>query len=98
MAREARNNRRRVSVWSWMWTILALWIPGVNIIVMFLLVFLSKSQPKRSFAAAALWLMLILAVLTFAAFMLFPGEILSFAQKLEDLRFGSSQLQTLPPL
>ncbi len=74
MSREGRTSRNRVSVLSWMWTIVLACIPGVNIIVCFLLAFLAKRQPKRTFAIAALWLMLIVAVLIFAAFLILPGR------------------------
>ena len=85
MSREGRTSRNRVSVLSWMWTIVLACIPGVNIIVLFLLAFLSKRQPKRAFAIAGLWLMLILAVLIFAAFLIVPAEMLSFGEWLRDL-------------
>ena len=58
MSREGRSSRNRVSILSWMWTIVLACIPGVNIIAMFLLAFLSRKQPKRSFAVASLILML----------------------------------------
>ena len=85
MSREGRVSRNRVSVWSWMWTILLACIPGVNIIALFLLAFLAKKQPKRTFAVAWLVLMLIVAVLIFAAFLLFPSELLAFSEWLRDL-------------
>ena len=84
MSREGRSSRNRVSVLSWMWTIVLACIPGVNIIAMFLLAFLAKRQPKRTFAIASLWLMLIVAVLIFAAFLFFPAEMLSFGEWLRD--------------
>lgn len=94
-----KGPRNRVSVWNWMGTILLTAIPGVNIIAMFLFVFLAKSQPKRSYAAAVLWLMLICVVLVFAAFMIFPAELLSFADWLktltpvaEDIALGANPL------
>ena len=85
MSREGRSSRNRVSVWSWMWTILLSCIPGVNIIVLFLLAFLAKQQPKRTFAIAGLVLMLIFAVLVFAAFLIFPAQLLSFSEWLRSL-------------
>ena len=54
MSREGRVSRNRVSILNWMWTIVLACIPGVNIIALFLLAFLSKKQPKRAFAAACL--------------------------------------------
>ena len=48
MSREGRSSRNRVSVLNWMWTIVLACIPGVNIIALFLLAFLSKKQPKRT--------------------------------------------------
>ena len=85
MSREGRSSRNRVSILSWMWTIVLACIPGVNIIAMFLLAFLSKKQPKRSFAVASLILMLIVAILIFVAFLVFPAELLAFGEWLRDL-------------
>ena len=79
MSREGRSSRNRVSILSWMWTIVLACIPGVNIIAMFLLAFLAK-QPKRSFAVASLILMLIVAILIFVAFLVFPAELLAFGE------------------
>ena len=84
MSREGRSSRNRVSILNWMWTILLACIPGVNIIALFLLAFLSKKQPKRSFAVAALLLMLIVAILIFVAFLVFPAELLAFADWLRE--------------
>jgi len=76
----ARNKpRKRVSVWNWMGTLILLSIPGVNIVVLFLFAFLAKSQSKRNFAIAALILLLIAVILTFAAFLVFPAELRSLA-------------------
>ena len=80
MSREGRSSRNRVSVLNWMWTIVLACIPGVNIIALFLLAFLSKKQPKRTFAAAALVLMRIVAILSFVGFLVFPSELLSFGE------------------
>ena len=84
MSREGRTSRNRVSVLSWMWTIVLACIPGVNIIVLFLLAFLSKRQPKRAFAIAGLWLMLIGSA-HLCRVLIFPAEILSFGEWLRDL-------------
>lgn len=84
MSREGRSSRNRVSILNWMWTILLACIPGVNIIALFLLAFLSKKQPKRSFAVAALLLMLIVAILIFVAFLVFPAELLAFGDWLRE--------------
>lgn len=85
MSREGRSSRNRVSILSWMWTIVLTCIPGVNIIAMFLLAFLARKQPKRSFAVASLILMLIVAILIFVAFLVFPAELLAFGEWLRDL-------------
>ena len=57
----------------------------MNIIALFLLAFLSKKQPKRTFAIAALILMLIVAILVFVAFLAFPAQLLSFGEWLRGL-------------
>ena len=85
MSREGRSSRNRVSILNWLWTIVLACIPGVNIVALFLLAFLSKKQPKRTFAAAALILMLIVAILIFVAFLVFPAELLAFGEWLRDL-------------
>lgn len=85
MSREGRVSRNRVSVLNWMWTVVLACIPGVNIIALFLLAFLSKKQPKRTFAIAALILMLIVAILVFVAFLAFPAQLLSFGEWLRGL-------------
>ena len=45
MSREGSCYRNRVSILSWMWTIVLACIPGVNIIAILLLAFLGKKQP-----------------------------------------------------
>ncbi len=85
MSREGRSSRNRVSILNWLWTIVLACIPGVNIVALFLLAFLSKKQPKRTFAAAALILMLIVAILIFVAFLVFPAELLAFGEWLRGL-------------
>jgi cytochrome bd-type quinol oxidase subunit 2 len=86
MSRERyRGPRNRVSVWNWMGTLILVSIPIVNIIALFLFLFLAKSQPKRSFAAAMLWLTLILAVLTYAALLLFPSLLGSLSEWLREI-------------
>ena len=84
MSREGRSSRNRVSILSWMWTIVLACIPGVNIIAMFLLAFRGKKQPKRRFAVASRILMLIVAILIFVAFLVFPAELLAFGEWLRD--------------
>ena len=74
-----RGPRNRVSVWNWIGTLILISIPGVNILALFLFAFLAKSPSKRNFAAAALWLLLIATILTFAAFLVFPAELRAFA-------------------
>ncbi len=74
-----RGSRNRVSTWNWMGTLILTAIPGINIIALFLFLFLAKAQPKRSFAAAMLWLLLILCILIFAAFLILPSQLASLA-------------------
>ena len=84
MSREGRSSRNRVSILSWMWTIVLACIPGVNIIAMFFLAFLYTKQPNRSFAGASLILMLIVAILIFVAFLVFSAVLLAFGEWLRD--------------
>ena len=82
---QTRGSRNRICIWNWMGTIFVCLIPGVNIIALFLFRFLAKAQPKRTFAGAALLLMLLFAILTIVAFIVFPAQLLEFAEWLRSL-------------
>ena len=73
MSREGRSSRNRVSVLNWMWTIVLACIPGVNIIALFLLAFLSILLPIRTIASAAIVLILFVSILILVDFLFFPS-------------------------
>lgn len=89
-----KGSRNRISMWNWLGTLALMLIPGVNIIALFLFLFLGKAQPKRSFALAGLLLIAILAILTLLAFIFFPAQLLRFA---EDLRPSAESLVSPSP-
>ena len=96
MNHERNKPRKRVSVWNWMGTLILLSIPGVNIVVLFLFAFLAKSPSKRNFAIAALVLLLIAAILLFAAFLVFPAELRSLADWLRQHAMPADTATILP--
>ncbi len=68
----ARNSKRQPSVLNWMGSLILYSIPGVNLIFLILSAIFAKSTGKRGFAIAGILLILLFAVLTFVAFMVFP--------------------------
>ena len=82
MARTEKSKSKKVSVWNWMGTLILCSIPGVNIIALILFIILAKAPAKRSFAIAALILMILAFALVFAAFLIFPDELARLAAQL----------------
>ena len=68
----AKSSKRQPSVLNWMGTLFLYGIPGVNLIFLILSAIFAKSTSKRSFAVAGILLIVICALLTFAAFAIFP--------------------------
>ena len=66
------NVRKQPSVLNWMGTLILYAIPGVNLIFLILTAIFAKSSSKRSFAIAGILLVLLGAILVFAAFAIFP--------------------------
>ena len=64
--------KKQPSVLNWMGTLILYAIPGVNLIFLILSAIFAKSTGKRSFAIAGILLILLCAVLVFAAFAIFP--------------------------
>ena len=60
------------SILNWMGTLFLYGIPGVNLIFLIVSAIFAKSASKRSFAIAGILLIVVLAVLVFAAFAIFP--------------------------
>ena len=68
----ARSGKNRPSILNWMGTLILYAIPGVNLIFLILTAIFAKSSSKRSFAIAGILLILLGAILVFAAFAIFP--------------------------
>ena len=83
----ARNNsKRQPSVLNWMGSLILYAIPGVNLIFLILSAIFAKSTSKRSFAIAGILLIVISALLTFLAFMLFPDFFTRLAEYMRQPR------------
>ena len=79
----AKSSKRQPSVLNWMGSLILYSIPGVNLIFLILSAIFAKSSSKRSFAIAGILLIVLCAVLTFVAFMVFPDF---FTKLTETLR------------
>ena len=88
----ARKEKKRISVWNWMGSLLLSAIPGVNIIAWILFIIFAKNQSKRNFAIACIILVLLFGVLVCAAFLVFPLEL---AQLADELRGVSGTVPTV---
>ena len=80
----ARNGKNRPSVINWMGTLLLCAIPGFNLIFLILSAIFAKSGAKRNFAIAGILLMVLLAILTLAAFAVFPEFFTNLADSIRD--------------
>ena len=76
-----KNNKKKVSVWNWMGTLILLGIPVVNVISAILFIIFAKAQAKRSFCIAWLVLAVVAIALLCAAFLFLP----EFMTKISDL-------------
>ena len=80
----AKNGKNRPSVLNWMGTLILYGIPGVNLIFLILTIIFAKSAAKRNFAIAALLLAVLCAVLTFAAFAVFPDFFTRLGEQIRE--------------
>lgn len=80
----SKSGKSRPSVLNWMGSLILYAIPGVNLIFLILTIIFAKSGTKRNFAIAGLILMLLSAVLTFAAFALFPDFFTDLGQRIRE--------------
>ena len=80
----AKSSRNRPSVLNWMGTLILYAIPGVNLIFLILSAIFAKSPAKRNFAIAGILLMALCAVLTFAAFAIFPDTFTRLADNIRE--------------
>ena len=81
----ARNGKNRPSILNWMGTLFLTAIPGVNLIFLILSAIFAKSPSKRGFAVAGILLILLVCVLVFVAFMVFPDFFRDLANKMREL-------------
>ena len=68
----ARTSKRQPSVLNWMGSLILYAIPGVNLIFLILSAIFARSTGKRNFAIAGILLIVLCALLVFAAFAIFP--------------------------
>ena len=68
----AKMSKKQPSVLNWMGSRILYAIPGVNLIFLILSAIFAKSSGKRGFAIAGILLMVLCALLIFAAFAIFP--------------------------
>lgn len=88
----ARNGKNRPSVLNWMGTLILYAIPGVNLIFLILSAIFAKSPAKRNFAIAGILLMVLCAILVFAAFAVFPEYFTQLGLRLRE----AGQVITIP--
>ncbi|MBQ6348946.1 MAG: hypothetical protein IJI71_15550 [Clostridia bacterium] len=91
------NSKRQPSVLNWMGTLILYAIPGVNLIFLILSAIFAKSTSKRSFAIAGILLIIISALLTFLAFMIFPDFFTRLAEYMRQPMRTASPAGVLPP-
>ena len=74
------SSKKQPSVLNWMGSLILYSIPGVNLIFLILSAIFAKSTSKRSFAIAGILLIVLCALLTFIAFMIFPDFFTKLAE------------------
>ncbi|MBQ4089202.1 MAG: hypothetical protein IJC56_04895 [Clostridia bacterium] len=79
---EAKARRKPISIINWMLTIILSIIPGVNIIGFIAMMIFAKNRSKKTFAAAALILCVLAAILFIAAFLFFGNKIVELVSRL----------------
>lgn len=78
------SSKRQPSVLNWMGSLILYSIPGVNLIFLILSAIFAKSTGKRGFAIAGILLIILFALLTFAAFMIFPDFFTKLTQTMRE--------------
>lgn len=78
------SSKKQPSVLNWMGSLILYSIPGVNLIFLILSAIFARSSGKRGFAIAGILLMVLFAVLTFAAFAIFPEFFARLTQAMRD--------------
>lgn len=80
----AKLSKRQPSVLNWMGSLILYGIPGVNLVFLILSAIFAKSSGKRGFAIAGILLMVLSALLVFAAFAIFPDFFTKLTQAMRD--------------
>ena len=80
--REDKPRKKPISILNWMLTIIVSIIPGINIVGFIAMMIFAQNRSKKNFAAAALLLTVIFAVLFVAAFLIFGDQIVEFTRTL----------------
>ena len=94
----ARNSsKRQPSVLNWMGSLILYAIPGVNLIFLILSAIFAKSGSKRNFAIAGILLIVLSALLTFIAFMLFQDFFTRLAEYMRQPISPARANPVLPP-
>ena len=94
----ARNSsKRQPSVLNWMGSLILYAIPGVNLIFLILSAIFAKSGSKRNFAIAGILLIVLSALLTFIAFMLFQDFFTRLAEYMRQPVNPARVSEVLPP-
>ncbi|MBQ6595817.1 MAG: hypothetical protein IJH78_09190 [Clostridia bacterium] len=96
MAR-ARAKTAKVSFWNWVGTLILCSIPGVNLIAIICFLIFCKNPSKRSFAAAALVLMLLCAIACVVLLVLMPEQISNAADWLREFANRAPGMEPLLP-
>jgi len=91
------SNKRQPSILNWMGSLILYAIPGVNLIFLILSAIFAKSTSKRSFAIAGILLIVLCALLTFLAFMLFPDFFIRLAEYMRQPMRPVAPAGVLPP-
>lgn len=91
------SSKRQPSVLNWMGSLILYSIPGVNLIFLILSAIFAKSTSKRSFAIAGILLIVLCAVLTFVAFMVFPDFFSKLAEYMRQPVNPARVSEVLPP-
>ena len=81
---KSSNSKRQPSVLNWMGTLILASIPGVNLIFLILSAIFARSTGKRGFAVAGILLIILCAILIFAAFAIFPDFFTNLTQTLRQ--------------
>lgn len=80
----SKTGRNRPSVGNWLGTLILYGIPGVNLIFLILSAIFAKTAAKRNFAIAGIILMVLCAVIVFAAFAIFPDFFTRLADSIRE--------------